>query len=134
MYEPGDYFYSSAPSDVSSDITIDIDTTLEQEEEPPPAPGHHGHHPPQAFGYGHIDPYLNHKQGYGYSKGGYAGYNSVYAPHHGPHHVPHHAPLHAPHHAFHGVGHHGLGVAHHLPAGYGAGYGAPQPFVGSGFR
>merc|ERR1711997_1381092 len=97
-------------------------------------PGHHGHHPPQAFGYGHIDPYLNHKQGYGYSKGGYAGYNSVYAPHHGPHHVPHHAPLHAPHHAFHGVGHHGLGVAHHLPAGYGAGYGAPQPFVGSGFR
>ena len=45
MYEPGDYFYSSAPSDVSSDITIDIDTTLEQEEEPPPAPGHHhGHH------------------------------------------------------------------------------------------
>ena len=45
MYEPGDYFYSSAPSDVSSDITIDIDTTLEHEEEPPPAPGHHGHHP-----------------------------------------------------------------------------------------
>merc|ERR1711997_453355 len=99
--------------------------------------GHHlGHHTPQAFGYGHIDPYLNHKQGYGYSKAGYAGYNSVYAPHHGPHHAPHHAP----HHGFHGVGHHGLGVAHHghgahhLPAAYGAGYGAPQPFVGSGFR
>ena len=44
MYEPGDYFYSSAPSDVSSDITIDIDTTLEHEEEPPGASGHHGHH------------------------------------------------------------------------------------------
>ena len=43
MYEPGDYFYSSAPSDVSSDITIDIDTTLEHEEEPPGASGHHGH-------------------------------------------------------------------------------------------
>ena len=35
--------------------------------------------------------------------------------------------------AHHGVAHHG--VAHHgVAAGYGAGYGAPQPFVGSGFR
>ena len=50
-------------------------------------------HPQAAYGYGH----LNHKQGYGYGKVGYAGYNSVYAPHH----------------AVHGVGHHGLGVAHH---------------------
>merc|ERR1711963_77613 len=46
----------------------------------------------QAYGYGHIDPYLNHKQGYGYTKPGY-GYNSVYAP---AHHVG-------------GVAHHGVG-------------------------
>merc|ERR1711894_844339 len=44
--------------------------------------------------------------------------------HHG---VAHHGVAH------HGVAHHGVaqhGAAHHLPAGYGA----PQPFVGSGFR
>merc|ERR1711997_707374 len=107
--------------------------------------GHHAHHahhahqghqgPHQAYGYGHIDPYLNHKHGYGYSKAGYAGYNSLYAPHQGLHGAGHH-----------GLAHHGLGVAHHgahhgahlgahhLPVGYGPGYGAPQPFVGSGFR
>ena len=94
--------------------------------------------------------------GYGYTKPGY-GYNSVYAPAHhvGGHHlggVAHHGVGHAVGHlgvAHHGVGHgvshavgHGVGhavghhgVAHHgVAAGYGAGYGAPQPFVGSGFR
>merc|ERR1712107_681492 len=94
----------------------------------------------QAYGYGHIDPYLNHKQGYGYTKPGY-GYNSVYAPAHhvGGHHlggVAHHGVGHAVGHpclTHHGVAHHG--VAHHgVAAGYGAGYGAPQPFVGIGFR
>ena len=120
----------------------------------------------QAYGYGHIDPYLNHKQGdnvlqitfisimsflppgYGYTKPGY-GYNSLYghsAPHHG---LGHPGQLLGSHLAHAGVAHHGVGVpphgvphhgvahhgaAHHLPAGYGAGYGAPQPFVGSGFR
>merc|ERR1712213_54975 len=95
----------------------------------------------QAYGYGHIDPYLNHKQGYGYTKPGY-GYNSVYAPAHhaGGHHLGGVAPHGVGHLgvAHHGVAHHGVahhGVAHHgVAAGYGAGYGAPQPFVGSGFR
>ena len=87
--------------------------------------------PQTAYGYGHI----NHKQGYGYGKAGYHGYNSVYSPHHAVHGVGHHGL---------GLAHHGLGVAHHgvhhgahhgahhLP--YRPGYGAPQPFVGSGFR
>ena len=118
--------------------------------------GHHGAHG-TAYGYGHIDPYLNHKQGYGYTKPAYA-YNSLYAAPHAGHAGPgHHV---AGHHL--GVAHHGLGAGHHLgvvghhagavvghhdgavvghhgaphhvAAGYGAGYGAPQPFVGSGFR
>ena len=85
--------------------------------------------------------------GYGYTKPGY-GYNSLYghsAPHHGlghpgGHHagVAHHGLGVAPHGVGHlGVAHHGVahhGAPHHVPAGYGAGYGAPQPFVGSGFR
>merc|ERR1712027_275240 len=107
---------------------------------------HDSYNGQQAYGYGHIDPYLNHKQGYGYTKPGY-GYNSLYgaAPHHGvghhlgvAHHTaPHHGLVGVPHLAagHHGVlGHHGV-VGHHAGyAAHGAGYGAPQPFVGSGFR
>merc|ERR1719195_1285046 len=68
------------------------------------------------YGHGHIDPYLNHKQGYGYTAGPGYGYNGVAAyPGHGHHgHGPHHGAAHGP--------------------AYGAGYGAPQPFVGTGFR
>ena len=107
-----------------------------------------------AYGYGHIDPYLNHKQGYGYTKPAY-GYNSLYAAgpvhHAGGHHLGHGVAHHGVAAGHQGLGHHGVavghhaiaghhavaghhGVAHHLPAGYAAGYGAPQPFVGSGFR
>merc|ERR1711963_848550 len=96
----------------------------------------HGAHG-TAYGYGHIDPYLNHKQGYGYTKPAYA-YNSLYAAPHAGHAGPgHHV---AGHHLGAVVGHHGgavvghHGAPHHVAAGYGAGYGAPQPFVGSGFR
>merc|ERR1712012_1325171 len=63
----------------------------------------------QAYGYGHIDPYLNHKQGYGYTKPGY-GYNSLYghaAPHHG---LGHPSQLLGGHLAHAGVAHHGVGV------------------------
>jgi len=104
---------------------------------------YHGGHNGNAYGYGHIDPYLNAKHGYGYSKG--YGYNQVhgytgYPAHHGV--VGHGAGhgLSSGHHGGHGVVSHGLGVAHghrgvgHLPARYGAGYGAPQPFVGNGFQ
>ena len=123
------------------------------------APYGHGH----AYGYGHIDPYLNHKQvvvaavvvavvkaappqGYGYTAGPGYGYNGVAAyPGHGPHHGHHgHGAgplLGVPHGLQHGVGvaHHAAGphLAHHGAAhgpAYGPGYGAPQPFVGSGFR
>ena len=39
--------------------------------------GHHGHHK-TSYGYGHIDPYLNAKHGYGYTDAGYGGYNQVH--------------------------------------------------------
>ena len=110
-----------------------------------------------AYGYGHIDPYLNAKHGYGYSKGygyektygyGHGGYGSGHGkvnqnikerkkylilkkifqgygyatPYAAP--APHHAPV---------YGHNSYDYGH-APAGYGAGYGAPTPFVGNGFR
>merc|ERR1719431_1472599 len=116
---------------------------------------YHGGHHANAYGYGHIDPYLNAKHGYGYTKGygynqvqGYAGYPAHHGVvGHGVNHGVNHGVGHevghgvsAGHHGGHGVVSHGLGVTHghlgvgHLPAGYGAGYGAPQPFVGNGFQ
>merc|ERR1712083_158714 len=87
-----------------------------------PVPAHHGDgggH--DAYSYGHIDPYLNAKHGYGFSNG--YGYNQVhgYGGYHG-----------GPHHGGH-LGHHSGHHGHHGHHGY-AGYGAPTPFVGSGFR
>merc|ERR1711981_590832 len=77
--------------------------------QPGPAHGYGGVH--DAYSYGHIDPYLNANNGYGYNQvHGYGGY-------HGPHHGAH-------------LGHHDGHHAHH---GY-PGYGAPTPFVGNGFR
>merc|ERR1712080_700538 len=59
-----------------------------------PAPAHHGYggvH--NGYGYGHIDPYLNAKHGYGFSNGyGYNqvhGYNGYHGPRHGAHHGHH---------------------------------------------
>merc|ERR1711953_701390 len=87
-----------------------------------PGPAHHGYggvH--DSYSYGHIDPYLNAKHGYGFSNG--YGYNQVhgYGGYHG-----------GPHHGGH-LGHHSGHHGHHGHHGY-AGYGAPTPFVGSGFR
>ena len=101
--------------------------------------GYGGH---DGYGYGHIDQYLNTKHGYEYNKG--YGYNQVQGyPGYGHHGVAGHG-LGVEHHRGHGVANHGqhrdpvisqgLGVANHghgvghVP-GYGAGYGAPQPFV-----
>ena len=89
----------------------------------------------RAYGYGYIDPYLNSKHGYGYTNNGY-GYNQV----HGYSGYGHHG-LGYGHHGAHGVEHGGHGVVSHGLAprvvhtpGYGAGYGAPHAFVGSGFQ
>merc|ERR1712106_1297335 len=84
-----------------------------------PQPQYNGYidnHHESSYGYGHIDSHLNakHGQGYGYNANQLTvGYG--YGQGHG-------AAVHHGH-----DGHHG----HH---GYGAGYGTPQPFVGSGFR
>jgi len=99
--------------------------------------GYDEHHHESAYGYGHIDPYLNAKHGYGYGKG--YGYNQVHAGYGYGHNgaLGHHGAVGVGHHRGVGVGHHGGVVAHHEVnhhPGYGAGYGAPTPFVGSGFR
>merc|ERR1719513_218372 len=66
--------------------------------------GYGGH---DAYGYGHIDPYLNTKHGYGYGHAGYGyGHHGVVGLGHGHH---------AGHHGFNGIGHHGgLVVSHGL--------------------
>merc|ERR1711892_1450190 len=105
--------------------------------------GYGGH---SAYGYGHIDPYLNTKHGYGQGYNqvhGYTGYGhygvdgqGLGVGHHVGHAVAHRGHGVVSHGLGHGVVSHGLGhkVEHgHAPV-YGAGYGAPQPFVGNGFR
>merc|ERR1719250_74083 len=80
-------------------------------------------------GYDQVDRYSDHRAyGYGYNQvHGYSGYG-----HHGQGYG---------HHGAHGVEHGGHGVVSHGLAprvvhtpGYGAGYGAPHAFVGSGFQ